>query len=112
MGLQAVPFHSRSSKVEKSPIGGNADHFPPPRRDDQRACRSLGGDVFCHGTFRMEVVDEMVAEFQKQEERRSWLERPSARVYDLILGPPSNWTLLADRLEEAIERLSVEQDAQ
>jgi hypothetical protein len=32
-------------------------------------------------------VDELVAEFWKQEERCSRLERPTVRVCDLILGP-------------------------
>jgi hypothetical protein len=41
-------------------------------------------------TFWMEVVDELATEFQKQEEQCSRLERPGARVYDLILGPPSS----------------------
>jgi hypothetical protein len=39
--------------------------------------------------FRVEDVDELVAEFQKQEEWQLRLERPDAKVCDLILGPPS-----------------------
>jgi hypothetical protein len=39
--------------------------------------------------FRVEVVDEVVAEFWKLEELRSCLERPGTRVYNFILGPPS-----------------------
>jgi hypothetical protein len=38
--------------------------------------------------FRVEVVDEMVAKFRKQEEQCSRLERPDMRVCDLFLGPP------------------------
>jgi hypothetical protein len=46
--------------------------------------------------FQVEVVDELVAEFQKQEEQCSRLERPGVRVHDLILGPPSGRAWLAD----------------
>jgi hypothetical protein len=56
----------------------------------------------------VEVVDDLDAEFRKQEEWRSRLERPSARVCDLILGPPFVRPWLADRLEEAIGQLRVE----
>jgi hypothetical protein len=52
-------------------------------------------------TFQVEVVDELLAEFWRQEERRSCLERPSTRVCDMLLGPPSDQARLADRLEEA-----------
>jgi hypothetical protein len=52
-------------------------------------------------TFQVEVVDELLAEFWRQEERRSCLERPSMRVCDMLLGPPSDQARLADRLEEA-----------
>jgi hypothetical protein len=38
-------------------------------------------------TFRVEVVDEMVAEFWKPEERCSRLEWPGMRICDLLLGP-------------------------
>jgi hypothetical protein len=40
-------------------------------------------------TFRVEVVDELILEFLKLEERCSRLERPGARNYDMLLGPPS-----------------------
>jgi hypothetical protein len=39
--------------------------------------------------LQVEVVDELVDKFEKQEERRSRLEKTSVRVCDLILGPPS-----------------------
>jgi hypothetical protein len=39
-------------------------------------------------TFRVEIVDEMVAQFQKLEELCSRLERPDVRICDL-LGRPS-----------------------
>jgi hypothetical protein len=39
-------------------------------------------------TFPVEVVDELVAEFQKLEELCSRLEWPSASFCDLLLGPP------------------------
>jgi hypothetical protein len=58
--------------------------------------------------FWVEVVDELVAKFQKQEERRSHLERPDTRVYDLILGPPTGQAWLDIRLEEAAGWLKAE----
>jgi hypothetical protein len=53
----------------------------------------------------VEVVEELIAEFQKKQERRSRLERLGTRIYDLILGPPSGRARLANRLEGAIRRL-------
>jgi hypothetical protein len=41
-------------------------------------------------TFWLEVVDELVVEFWKLEERRSWLKRLGMRICDLLLGPPSS----------------------
>jgi hypothetical protein len=41
-------------------------------------------------TFRVEVLGELVAKFQRLEERCSCLEQPGMRIYDLLLGPPSN----------------------
>jgi hypothetical protein len=41
-------------------------------------------------TFHVEIVGELVATFQKLEEQRSWLERPTVRIYDLLLGLPPN----------------------
>jgi hypothetical protein len=46
--------------------------------------------------FWVEVVEELIAEFQKQQERRSCLERLGMRIYDLILGPPSGRAQLAN----------------
>jgi hypothetical protein len=63
-------------------------------------------------TFRLEVVGELVAEFQKLEEWRSRLERPGARVYDLLLLPPHGQVRLADRLDEAARQLAAELAAQ
>jgi hypothetical protein len=59
-------------------------------------------------TFWVEVVDELIVEFRMQEWRLR-LERPNARIGDLILGLPSSWAELTDRLEEAIGQLGVEQ---
>jgi hypothetical protein len=56
-------------------------------------------------TIQVEVVDELVAKFQKPEERCSWLERPGARIYDLLLVPLSNQAWLADCLDEAVRYL-------
>jgi hypothetical protein len=52
-------------------------------------------------TFRVEVVDELVAKFWKLEEWCSRLERSGVRIYDLLLGPPSGRARLADYLYEA-----------
>jgi hypothetical protein len=62
-------------------------------------------------TFWVEIVDELIAKFWRQEEWRSCFERPGARVYDLILGPPSNWARLMNQMEEATDRLGTEQAA-
>jgi hypothetical protein len=51
--------------------------------------------------FHVKVVGELIAEFQRLEERRSWLEWPVARICDLLLGPPPGWVRLVDRLDEA-----------
>jgi hypothetical protein len=59
-------------------------------------------------TFHMEVVGELVTKFQKLEEWRSRLERPAVRIYDLLLGPPPNQALLANRLDEATGQLGAE----
>jgi hypothetical protein len=40
--------------------------------------------------FHVEVVGELAIEFQKMEERRSWLERPATRICDLLHGTPSS----------------------
>jgi hypothetical protein len=61
-------------------------------------------------TFRVKVVDELIVKFRKQEEWWSHLERPGARLCDLILGPPSGRARLANQLEEATGQLGVEQD--
>jgi hypothetical protein len=56
-------------------------------------------------TFHVEVVGELAAEFQTMEEQRSRLERPTVRIYDLLLGPPSSQARLADRLDEVAKQL-------
>jgi hypothetical protein len=42
-------------------------------------------------TFYVEEVDELATEFQKMEDRRSQLEQPTARICDLLHGPPASW---------------------
>jgi hypothetical protein len=59
-------------------------------------------------TYRVEVVDEMAAEFEKMEDRHSRLEWPAARIYDLVLGTPPGRAWLADLLDEAAGHLRVE----
>jgi hypothetical protein len=59
-------------------------------------------------TFRVEVVGEQVDEFWRLDERCSWLERPGARIYDLLLGPPPNRARLANHLDEGARQLGVE----
>jgi hypothetical protein len=39
-------------------------------------------------TYQLGVMGELVAEFQKLEERHPRLERLGARICDLLLGPP------------------------
>jgi hypothetical protein len=41
-------------------------------------------------TFQVEIANELVDQFQKLKELCSWLERPSMRIYNLPLGPPSD----------------------
>jgi hypothetical protein len=55
--------------------------------------------------FGMDVVEEMLIEFQEQEERRSRLEKSGVRIRDLILGPSSSRVWLVDCLEEVIRHL-------
>jgi hypothetical protein len=60
-------------------------------------------------TTRTNVVNELVAEFQKVDMHRLKLERPTTRICDLLLRPPPGWAWLADRLDEAAAQLKVEQ---
>jgi hypothetical protein len=59
-------------------------------------------------TFRVEVVGELVAKYQKLEECCAWLERSVARMCDLLLGLPLSQDRLADRMDEANGQLKVE----
>jgi hypothetical protein len=58
--------------------------------------------------FWVEVMDELVVKFQKLEEQHSQLEWPSARIFDMLLGPPSGRAHLADRLEKVAKQLGAE----
>jgi hypothetical protein len=49
----------------------------------------------------MELVGELVTEFQKVEGRCSRLERPAMRICILLLGPLPHQAWLADHLDEA-----------
>jgi hypothetical protein len=59
-------------------------------------------------TLQVEVVGELVAEFQKLEEWHSLLERPDKRIYDLLLGPPPSRAGLADHLDDTARKLGAE----
>jgi hypothetical protein len=61
--------------------------------------------------FHVEVVGELVAEFQRPEEWRSRLEWPTVRICDLLLGQPHSRVRLADRLDEAAGQLRAELSA-
>jgi hypothetical protein len=52
-------------------------------------------EIFC-----VEVVDELVVELSRLDERWSRLEQLATRIYDLLLGPPPGRVRLVDRLEE------------
>jgi hypothetical protein len=52
-------------------------------------------------TFQVEVMDEVVAKFWRLEELCSRLERPSASIYDLLLGPPLGKARWANCLDKA-----------
>jgi hypothetical protein len=58
--------------------------------------------------FRVEVMDELVAEFQRLDELCSRLERPSVRICDLLLGMPLGQAWWADSLGEAARWLGLE----
>jgi hypothetical protein len=56
-------------------------------------------------TFWVEVVDELVAKILELEERRLWLECPGARIYDLLLGMPSDQAQLVNSLDVSVGQL-------
>jgi hypothetical protein len=59
-------------------------------------------------TFRVEIMDELVAKSRRVEELCSWLDRTGARIYDLLLRSPLSQTRWADHLDEAAIWLGVE----
>jgi hypothetical protein len=59
-------------------------------------------------TSHAEVVGELAAEFCKVEDWRPRLERPTARICDLLLGPLPGQAQLVDRLDEVAGQLRVE----
>jgi hypothetical protein len=59
-------------------------------------------------TFRVEVMDELVAKFQRLEELCSRLEGPTVRICDLLLEPLPSQAQWPDRLGEATRRLEAE----
>jgi hypothetical protein len=59
-------------------------------------------------TLQVEVMDELVAEFQRLEELCSLHECPSMRICDLLLGPPLGQARWANHLDEAVGRLGAE----
>jgi hypothetical protein len=62
-------------------------------------------------TFQVEVMDELVAKFQRLEELCSWLERPSMRISDLLLGSSLDQAQWADRQSKAARRIEAKLDA-
>jgi hypothetical protein len=59
-------------------------------------------------TSQVEVTNELVAKFQRQEELCSQLQGPGVRIYDLLLGLTPSQDQWADRLAEAAGRLEAE----
>jgi hypothetical protein len=59
----------------------------------------------------VDVMDQLVTLFWKQEEQHSRIEKSNMRVSDLIHGLPSSWVQLSNRLEEAVGWLWMEQAA-
>jgi hypothetical protein len=57
---------------------------------------------------RAELVGELVVELHRVEGRHLKFERPAAKIYDLLLGPPLSRAWLSNCLEEAIGRLRVD----
>jgi hypothetical protein len=55
--------------------------------------------------FYVEVVGELVAEFQMMDKWCSWLEWHTVRICDILLGPPPGQARPADHLDEAIDQL-------
>jgi hypothetical protein len=45
---------------------------------------------------------ELVAQFQKLEERCSWLEQPDAKICNLLLQLPPNQARWADHMDEVV----------
>jgi hypothetical protein len=65
-----------------------------------------------NGTLCVDIMGELVTEFQKLEEQTSRLERLVVRINDLLLGPPPGQARLADHLDEAARQFWVELAAQ
>jgi hypothetical protein len=62
-------------------------------------------------SFQVEVMDELVAKFQRLEELCSWLERPGMRISDPLLGPSLDQAQWADRQGKAARRIEAKLDA-
>jgi hypothetical protein len=60
---------------------------------------------------RVEVVGELVAKMHRVEGCHSKLERPSAKIRELLLRPSLGRAWQADHLEEAVRHPRVELDA-
>jgi hypothetical protein len=54
------------------------------------------------------VVAKLVTEFLKVEGHRSKLKRPTTRICDMLLGPPTSRAGLANCLDEAARKIWVE----
>jgi hypothetical protein len=63
-------------------------------------------------SFQVDVVGDMLAKFQEQEERCLCLENSGMRVCDLILGSSDDQVWPTNHMEEAIGRFLVMQEEQ
>jgi hypothetical protein len=92
-----VPYHYWSVIGEESPVSEVVGCCPPPFWNGRGARSASGGSIFYRGAGA-EVMNELVAKFQRWEELCSRLDGPGARICDMLLGPPPSQARWADRL--------------
>jgi hypothetical protein len=112
-----VSFHCWPTTGEESLVGGDAGRYLCHTEVDGElstlwaAVSSTVELVLGRSpdeTFQVEVMDELVAEFQRLEELYSQLEWPATRIYVLLLGPPLGQARWAECLDEATGHLGAE----